>query len=67
VEAGGAADLVLLRANPLKDIRNTQKIAAVVLNGRYFSRRELNGMLAAVEKRRHPERSKNYFASEKAR
>jgi imidazolonepropionase-like amidohydrolase len=58
VEAGGAADLVLLRANPLKDIRNTQKIAAVVLNGRYFSRRELNGMLAAVEKTASEPRSK---------
>ena len=74
VEAGKAADLVLLRANPLEDIRNTQKIAAVVLNGRYFSRRELNGMLAAVEKAASETRSKtssatskNYFASEKAR
>jgi len=50
VEAGKAADLLLLRANPLEDIRSTQKIAAVVLNGRYFSRAELDQMLAGVEK-----------------
>ena len=39
-----------LSANPLEDIRNTQKIAAVVLNGRYFSRTDLDEMLAGVEK-----------------
>jgi len=50
VEAGKAADLVLLRANPLEDIRNTQKIASVVLDGRYFSRAELDQMLAGVRK-----------------
>jgi imidazolonepropionase-like amidohydrolase len=34
VASGKVADLVLLDANPLDDIRNTQKIFAVVLNGR---------------------------------
>jgi imidazolonepropionase-like amidohydrolase len=43
------ADLVLLDANPLDDIRNTQKIAAVVVNGRYFSRADLDKLLARVE------------------
>jgi len=41
--------LVLLDANPLDDIRNTQKIAAVIVNGRYFSRMDLDKMLAGVE------------------
>jgi imidazolonepropionase-like amidohydrolase len=50
VEKGKLADLVLLDANPLEDIRNTQKIAAVVVNGRYFSRSDLDRMLAEVEK-----------------
>lgn len=50
VEKGKVADLVLLEANPLEDIRNTQKIAAVVVSGRYLSRTDLDGMLAAVEK-----------------
>ena len=49
IEKGKAADLVLLDANPLDDIRNTQKIAAVVANGRYFSRADLDKMLAGVE------------------
>jgi imidazolonepropionase-like amidohydrolase len=50
VEKGKLADLVLLDANPLEDIRNTQKIAAVIVNGRYLSRAELDKMLAGVEK-----------------
>jgi len=49
VEKGMRADFLLLDANPLDDIRNTQKIAAVVANGRYFSRADLDKMLAGVE------------------
>jgi imidazolonepropionase-like amidohydrolase len=49
VEAGKFADLVLLDANPLDDIRNTQKISAVVLGGRYFSRGDLDSILKNVE------------------
>jgi hypothetical protein len=41
IEAGKLADLVLLEANPLEDIRNTRAIAAVVLNGRLKERDEL--------------------------
>lgn len=50
VEKGKLADLVLLDANPLDDIRNTQKIAGVVVNGRYLSRSDLDKMLVRVEK-----------------
>jgi len=49
VERDKLADLVLLDANPLQDIRNTQKIAAVILNGRYFSRNDLQKILQKVE------------------
>jgi imidazolonepropionase-like amidohydrolase len=49
VEKGKLADLVLLDANPLEDIRNTQKIAGVIVNGRYLSRADLDKMLARVE------------------
>jgi len=45
IEEGKLADLVMLDANPLIDIRNTRKIAAVFARGRYFSRRELDGLL----------------------
>jgi imidazolonepropionase-like amidohydrolase len=38
------ADLVLLDADPLADIRNTQKIHAVVLNGRLLDRKALDEM-----------------------
>jgi len=48
VEAGHAADLVLLEANPLEDIRNTTKIAAVIVSGKYYSRQDLDKMLARV-------------------
>jgi imidazolonepropionase-like amidohydrolase len=49
VAMGKMADLVLLDANPLADIANTQKIAAVFVNGRYFSRSDLQKMLQKVE------------------
>jgi len=54
VEPGKVADLLLLRANPLDDIRNTQNIEAVVLLGRLFTRADLDRMLALLEaNRRH--------------
>ncbi len=61
VAMGKMADLVLLDANPLADIANTQKIAAVIVNGRYFSRNDLQRVLQKVEEsaknsRRNPER-----------
>jgi imidazolonepropionase-like amidohydrolase len=49
IEPGKLADIVLLRANPLNDISNTEKIAAVVSNGHYFSRQALDKLLAQVE------------------
>jgi len=49
VEKGKLADLVLLSANPLEDIANTQKVAGVIVNGRYFYRAELDKMLDRVQ------------------
>jgi imidazolonepropionase-like amidohydrolase len=49
VEEGKLADLLLLSANPLQDISNTQKIAGVFVNGRYFDHGELEKVLASVE------------------
>jgi imidazolonepropionase-like amidohydrolase len=43
------ADLVLLDANPLEQIGNTRRIAAVMLQGRLLQRRELDALLAAVK------------------
>jgi imidazolonepropionase-like amidohydrolase len=49
VEEKKEADLVLLDANPLDDIRNTQKIAAVVYKGKLLDRAALDKLLAEVE------------------
>lgn len=48
IEVEKRADLVLLDADPTRAIANTQKISAVVLNGRYFDRAALDAMLSRV-------------------
>jgi hypothetical protein len=45
IERGKAADLVLLDANPLNDIGNVRRIAAVVRNGTLFTRADLDAIL----------------------
>jgi imidazolonepropionase-like amidohydrolase len=49
IETGKLADLVLLDANPLEDIRNTQRINGIFLQGRYFDRKTLDAFLQRVE------------------
>jgi imidazolonepropionase-like amidohydrolase len=48
VERGKFADLVLLDANPLQDIRNTKRIAAVVVRGTLYDAQCLARLLDAV-------------------
>ncbi len=50
IAAGKNADLVLLDANPLDDIHNTQKIRAVVVRGKLLDRAALDQLLADAEK-----------------
>jgi len=45
IAPGQRADLVLVDANPLEDIRNTQKIRAVLLKGKLLDRSALDGLL----------------------
>jgi hypothetical protein len=49
VAPGKLADLVLLDADPLKDITNTTLIRAVIANGRYFDRAALDQLIATVQ------------------
>ena len=51
VEKGKLADLVLLDANPLDDIKNTQRISAVVIHGKMLRQPALEKMLADLEGR----------------
>jgi imidazolonepropionase-like amidohydrolase len=50
IAAGRAADLVLLGANPLEDIRNAEKIEAVVVRGSFLDRSALDNLRKSVEK-----------------
>lgn len=45
IASGKIADLVLLDANPLADIRNTLRVRAVVAGGRFYDRAAIDGIL----------------------
>jgi imidazolonepropionase-like amidohydrolase len=49
VETGKVADLLLLDADPLANIANTQRIRAVVANGRLLRRADLDRLLAGAD------------------
>ena len=51
VAQGKAADLVLLERNPLQDISATRSIDTVILNGRVYDRKALDGMLDDTRKK----------------
>ena len=51
IEEGKIADLVLLEANPLHDIRNTRTVHAVIAAGKLFSRSILDEMLLRVKRK----------------
>ena len=48
VAVGKRADLLLLDADPLLDVANTRKIAAVIVGGKSLSRRELDRQMKAL-------------------
>ena len=51
IEPGKRADLLLLEADPLEDIRNTARIEAVSVGGRWLDRAERARMIAEAVKR----------------
>jgi cytosine/adenosine deaminase-related metal-dependent hydrolase len=52
IEVGKRADLLLLEADPMVDIANTRRIAAVILNGRVLTADELASRMEALAVRR---------------
>ncbi len=48
IERGKVADLVLLEANPLEDIRNTKRIAAVVVRGTVYDGQGIKKLMEDV-------------------
>jgi imidazolonepropionase-like amidohydrolase len=50
IAVGKRADLVLLDANPLIDVRNTTRRAGVMLRGRWLPKAEIDRRLAAIAK-----------------
>lgn len=51
LEEGKLADLVILDANPLEDIRNSDKIDQVMLNGRLYDAETMNEVVTGTRKR----------------
>jgi imidazolonepropionase-like amidohydrolase len=51
IEKGRRADLILLDANPLQDISNTERRAGVMLKGKYYTQEEMNGWLDEIAPR----------------
>jgi len=48
VQRGAAADLLLLSANPIEDIRHMQQIEGVMVRGRWLPREEIDRRLEAI-------------------
>lgn len=49
LQKGKVADIVLLDANPLADIRNVSQISGVAVRGRYLAKPQLTAILNAVK------------------
>ncbi|MFL1897434.1 amidohydrolase family protein [Aquimarina sp. 2-A2] len=58
VEAGKFADLILLDANPLEDIRNTRQITGVFVNGRWLNKEKIDMMLSNLAEKNEANKEK---------
>jgi len=56
ISEGKKAEFILLSRNPLDDIRNTRSVEGVMIKGRWFDKKMLNGFLQDVENSRKAER-----------
>jgi imidazolonepropionase-like amidohydrolase len=57
IEVGKIADLVLLNADPIKDIGNTTRIDAVIVNARFYDRAAIDELLSDLLERARREKS----------
>ena len=51
IDVGKKADLVILDADPLKDIANTRQISGVVSKGRYYDSQALRALVDEARQR----------------
>jgi adenine deaminase len=51
LETGKLADMLILDANPLDDIRNTEKIKYVIVNGRVYDTETMNETISREKAR----------------
>jgi imidazolonepropionase-like amidohydrolase len=51
IAVGRRADLLLVDADPLADVANLQRIAGVMVRGRWLPREEIQAGLRAIEAR----------------
>ncbi|HSM64193.1 MAG TPA: amidohydrolase family protein, partial [Gillisia sp.] len=58
VEVDKYADLILLDANPLEEIKNTRKISGVFVNGRWLDKAKIDKMLLELEQKNKAEKDK---------
>jgi imidazolonepropionase-like amidohydrolase len=52
IEVGKQADIVILNSNPLLDIKSTQDIYAVINDGQYFNRMDLDSLLDQAKQKK---------------
>ncbi|WP_286757144.1 amidohydrolase family protein [Roseivirga sp. UBA838] len=51
LKAGKSGDLLILNDNPLEDISNTQSISSMVLQGKVYTKSDMQAMLESVRKK----------------
>ena len=51
IDVGKRADLILLNANPLNDVKNTRAISGVFVDGQWLAKTTLDNMLSDLAKR----------------